>query len=390
MRGFLYCILAFLCVSCQRHEDKPAGPTLSVALYPYLQQMDDAKRIIGEIWDRHNSGWMLEFKDWDCYLDDPRTDIDVFCIDCLFEQYYMNEGMISTISNTEIMERDDFYDCFNLSDECIGIPFLLCQDFLIYPSRDKQIADAYNARKLLDCAEPGNIWTLTAGNPNGIYLRAWAEIYGYEGSFHTTDINQSVLENLKPYLVLGGKKALVAHSEETARAFIAGNGRAYVGFPEVLSLLQEYPEPLSIINFSIFGNRRSNYYYADKICINKSVTNKEKRKAAILLANILCSREFLERYISNESKCLFYIPARPSVSRILGQGEPVYHSIDSLASANDALILYGDAAFRDYNDRILSKMAEVLDDVSKAPTFISQAPSGVGRTDSWTSEQRQP
>ena len=358
-------MLAFLCVACQRHWERPINQTLSVAVYPYLQRMDDAERIIGEIWDRHNTGWELDFKDWDCYTDGPRTDIDVFCIDCLFEQYYMNEGMISTVSDTDIMDRDDFYDCFNLSDECIGIPFLLCQDFLIYPSGDRQIADAVNARELLDCAEAGNVWTLTAGNMNGIYLRARADIYGYEGMFHTTDIDQSVLENLKPYLVLGGEKALAAHSEETARAFVSGNGRAYVGFPEVLSLLQEYPEPLSIINFSITGSRRSNYYYADKICINKSVTNKEKRKAAILLANLLCGREFLERYISNEGKCLFYIPARPSVSRTLGQWQSVYNSIDSLASANDALILYGDAAFREYNDRILSKMAEALDDASR-------------------------
>ena len=358
-------ILAFLCVSCKNKEEQSGHPTLSVALYPYLQSKDYARKIIDEIWDRHNTGWKLEFKDWNCYFDGPRADIDVFCIDCLFEQYYTKEGMISAIPGTDIIDRDDFYDCFDLSGECCGIPFMLCQDFLIYPERDLQMADAVNALDLLNYAGAGNVWTLTAGNMNGIYLRAWADIYGYEGVFHTTDIDGKVLEKMKPYLALGGKKAAATHSEETARAFISGDGRAYVGFPEVFSLLKEYPEPLSVINFSITGDKRSNYFYADKICVNRSVIDKEKRKAAILLANILCSREFQERYITNESNCLFYIPARPSASRSLEKSQPFYHFADSLASANSAVILYGDESFREYSERILSKMTEVLDVASR-------------------------
>lgn len=204
--------------------------------------------------------------------------------------------MISTISRTSIVRPDDFYDCFDLSGECNGIPFLLCQDFLIYPESDRLMAEAVDARELLDYAGPGSVWTLTASNRAGIYLRTYADIYGYDGVFHSTDINNNVLENLKPYLALGGEKANCRHGEQTAQSFIDGDGRAYVCFSEALSMLQTYPEPLSLINFSITGDKRSNYYYADKICINKSVTDKSKRAAAILLANLLCSSEFLDRY----------------------------------------------------------------------------------------------
>lgn len=109
MRRLLYCLLAFLCVSCQRHGERPVDQTLSVAVYPYMQRMDYAERIIGEIWDRHNTGWKLDFKDWNCYTDGPRTDIDVFCIDCLFEQYYMNEGMINICFCISSVLRSSIY-----------------------------------------------------------------------------------------------------------------------------------------------------------------------------------------------------------------------------------------------------------------------------------------
>ncbi len=361
IKRILYFVLVILCVSCHRQGEEPVGKTLSVALYPYLQRMDEAKRIITEIWDGQNTGWTLVFDDWNCYLDSPSTDVDVFCIDCLFEQYYKAEGMISAISRTSIADPDDFYDCFDLSGECNGIPFLLCQDFLIYPENDRRMADAVNARDLLNYAGPGSVWTLTAGNMNGIYLRTYADMYGYDGVFHSTDITQDVLENLKPYLALGGAKATRVHGEETAKAFIDGDGRAYICFSEALSMLHRYPEPLSVINFSIADDKRSNYYYADKICINKSVTDINKRKAAILLANLLCSREFLDRYISNGGTPLFYIPARQSVSSMFENAHPVYRTLDSLASAPSAVILYGDPDFREYNNRILSTMSELLD-----------------------------
>lgn len=361
MRRILCFVLVLLCVSCHKQVEEPVGRTLSVALYPYLQNMDEAKRIITEIWDGQNTGWTLVFDDWNCYKDSPRTDVDVFCIDCLFEQYYRNGGMISTISSTSIDDPDDFYDCFDLSGECGGIPFLLCQDFLIYPENDRGMADAANARDLLDYAGPSSVWTLTAGNMNGTYLRTFADIYGYDGVFYSTDINGNVLDNLRPYLTLGGAKATRTHGEETAQAFIDGEGRAYISFSESMSMLQEYPEPLSLINFSIAGDRRSNYFYADKICINQSVTDRDKREAAILLANLLCSREFLDRYISNGGNSLFYIPARQSATSMLENVHPVYRTLDSLASAPSAVILYGDPDFREYNNRILSAMSELLE-----------------------------
>ena len=157
MKRILCFVLVLLCVSCHKQGEAPADKTLSVALYPYLQNMDEAKRMITEIWDGRNTGWTLEFDDWNCYHDSPGTDVDVFCIDCLYEQYYKNEGMISAISRTSIIDPDDFYDCFNLSGECNGIPFLLCQDFLIYPERDRRMTDAVNARDLLDYAGPGRM-----------------------------------------------------------------------------------------------------------------------------------------------------------------------------------------------------------------------------------------
>lgn len=70
-----------------------------------------------------------------------------------------------------------------------------------------------------------------------------------------------------------------------------------------------------------------------------------KREAAILLANLLCGREFLDRYISNGGSPLFYIPARQSVSCMLEKAHPVYRTLDSLASAPSAVILYGDPDF---------------------------------------------
>lgn len=357
MKKILCFVLVVLSVSCHEHKEESSDRTLSVALYPYLMNMDEAQKILTKIWEEKNTDWTLKFDNWDCYHDSPSTDVDVFCIDGLFEQYYKTEGMISPILRTSISNPDDFYDCFDLSDECGGIPFLLCQDFLIYPKSDSALADAINARELLDCAGPGSVWTLTAGNMNGIYLRTYADIYGYDGLFHSTDISKDVLTGLKPYLELGGEKAAGKHSAKTAQAFIDGEGRAYICFSEALSMLEDYPEELSLINFSIASPDCSNYYYADKICINKSVTDKEKREAAILLANLICSREFLVRYISSGENSLFYIPARPSATCLLEKVHPLYHTLDSLAKAPGAVIMYGDSNFREYNKRILSTMS---------------------------------
>lgn len=164
----------------------------------------------------------------------------------------------------------------------------------------------------------------------------------------------------KPYIELGGDKAAAWHCQETADAFIQGEGRACVSFSESLSQLQDYPEPLSLMNFSIAGNYRSNYFYADKVCVNRSITDIEKRKAALLLANLLGGEDFLERYISNEGKCLFYIPARQSVCQELELTQPVYHTIDSLAAAPSAVVLYGDSDLKEYDKKILSTMEEYI------------------------------
>lgn len=272
--------------------------------------------------------------------------------------------MISDISVSDINNSDDYYRCFNLSSTCTGIPCFLCQDFFIYPASDTGMTKVTNARSIADYTGNGNVWTLTGGNMDGTYLRAYADIYGYDGMFHSTDIDNNVLTLIKPYLELGGEKAAAWHCQETADAFIKGEGRAYVGFSESLLQLQGYPEPLSLINFSIAGNDRSNYFYADKVCVNRSVTDSDKRKAALLLANLFGSEEFLERYISNEGKCLFYIPARQSVCRKLERSQPIYHTIDSLAAASSAIILYGDSDFKEYDKNILSTMEEYINSFS--------------------------
>lgn len=48
---FVCLVLLSICLSCYDRGEGTAGKTLSVALYPYLQNMDEAKRIITEIWD---------------------------------------------------------------------------------------------------------------------------------------------------------------------------------------------------------------------------------------------------------------------------------------------------------------------------------------------------
>lgn len=333
---------------------------MSVALFPYLESMDKAQSIIRDIWDSKHTGWTLKFVDWDCYIDDPTSEVDVFFIDCLFEEHFKSRGMISDISISDISNTSDYYGCFNLKGTCTGIPVFLCQDVLIYPSSDTGMGKVTNTKSIADYVGNGNVWTLTGGNMDGSYLRAYADIYGFDGMFHSTDIDENILAQIAPYLELGGDKAALWHCQETADAFIKGEGRAYVGFFESLSQLQGYPEPLSVTNFSIAGNGRSNYFYADKACINSSVKDSDKRTAALLLANILGGEEFLERYIANDGKCLFYIPARYSVCQKLEQTQPVYHTIDSLAAAPSATILYGDSDFKEYDLKILSTMQEYI------------------------------
>ena len=71
-------------------EKKP--DSISVAIYPYVSNMQLFQKLLTEMWAEMEPEIALEFIDWNCYSDPYPNNIDVITYDALFMEHLIDSG----------------------------------------------------------------------------------------------------------------------------------------------------------------------------------------------------------------------------------------------------------------------------------------------------------
>ena len=107
---------------------------LTVALYQYVPDQARFEKAIRSQWERSHPEVQLRFVKWDCYMEAPRDDIDVFVFDSVYLGSYLNAGMLSPIPQDRIPDANDILpyalDACTVNEEVYALREFLCSDIL--------------------------------------------------------------------------------------------------------------------------------------------------------------------------------------------------------------------------------------------------------------------
>lgn len=126
------------------HASAQSPDTLTLALYPYVPDIERFKSAIREEWDQRHPEIQLEFSDWDCYSGTLPENADVFVYDGVYLNNYIEQGMLLPLAENEIEDVDDFYpfvtDTFAANEVFNAVPEFLCSEFLYTRKDDSELA----------------------------------------------------------------------------------------------------------------------------------------------------------------------------------------------------------------------------------------------------------
>lgn len=333
--------------------------TLRVALYPYVPRLQQFKDVLADMWTR--SDVALELVSWDCYDDDPPPDLDVFVFDAIFLDYFRAQGYLSPYAAAEIDDIDDFLDYAitgsRVGDRYYALPQLGCASLLFYRAGDTQLADARTLddinRAIGTCsytdAEPpagkGLMIDMSGGTTvASYYIEATQDLqHKYTPSPELPDADQlepAALGQLAEVLSLASVKNARSYSDDNpyqrATWFGQGLGRANVGFTESMSAMGEARHQVNFKPLPMNGSPDIALFYSDMIGVNSAITQPRKRAAAVQLANLLASTEYIVRAFGPREAngvAQYLMPVRESVFARLGATLPLYREMRAMVDS---------------------------------------------------------
>jgi len=350
-------------------EDRPAVQpsalvrSLRVGLYPYVPRLEQFRTTIQAAWARLHPEVRLEFAEWDGgYSSDP-SDLDVFVFDAMFLDDFRERGFLSPLALHEVAHPGDFlaYAIDGVAQPAgyAAIPMLGCTYLLFYREGDAQIANAqefYEVQRAIGrCsytseippAGSGLMLDMRGGTTNACIYAALAqaaeERWPVELAQKTSELDRELLRRMRSLLTLTSfyDATRVPESGDYGRArwFSRGNGRALMGFSELLSAMSaETREPVRFKPFP-FGDRASGsvLFFADVVGVSSTTT---QRELAVRLANLMASSAVLVASLQaqDDGPAQYLIPARSSAFSSLSQRDPVYARLWEVVERADPIL----------------------------------------------------
>lgn len=127
---------------------------LTLALYPYVPDIERFKSTINEEWGKIHPDIRLEFSDWDCYSETLPENVDVFVYDTVYFDQYLKQGLLLPLSKADIKDIDDFFpfaiEASTSGETIYAVPEFLCSEFLYTRKSDTEMNNIENIRELYD------------------------------------------------------------------------------------------------------------------------------------------------------------------------------------------------------------------------------------------------
>ncbi|MCG8420968.1 MAG: thiamine pyridinylase [Proteobacteria bacterium] len=153
------------------------------------------------------------------------------------------------------------------------------------------------------------------------------------------ELDPGIMAQLRTMLAMTSAKHAKYYSEDSpyqrAIWFGQGLGRATVGFTESMSVMGPARNTVSFKPFPMDGLPDVTLFYSDLVGINSKVIDPDKRAAAIELANLLASPDFLTASFGPSPDApvpQYLMPVRKSVFQRLAAKFPLYGQMYTMAT----------------------------------------------------------
>lgn len=330
---------------------------LNVALFPWVPRLDQFKTMINETWSQCHPGVKLNFKEWDCYSEDPKPELDLFVFDAIFLSYFQEKGYLERISPEQVYNWDDILEFSRngtrVGNDYYGIPQLACSNFFFCkdnegdngcsqcigkPSSLDNICGYVGQRKNPGCIIPdtgdGLLMSLSGGTTCALlYLGAVEDLTGlYDPNPSLPKpkdaLNENAIANLKKVLKMTGiSQAKFSEIQAYQRAgwYSSGSGKALVHYSESTWRMWYLFRDSIFCKVMPLGPKPVNLFYIDIIGIKPNL-QASKKYLALELANLITGTEMMVKCIKpwgNESDQSFQylLPVRATVFEALCESD---------------------------------------------------------------------
>ena len=352
---------------------RASATELTVALYPYVPQLEQFQTAIQTEWKTVQPNISLNFisaNDWDGgYSKDPPPNADVYVFDAMFFDYFRSQNWLEPMQASEIQNLDDFVkyaiDGVQINQQYYAIPQLGCANILFYQKEDQALANATNLTEIKDalcsCAytseippdRRGMMLDMAGGTTNAaLYLDTAHSLtgqYPFPLPLNESQLNSQAIENMRELISMASYENATDQdgsikSYGRASWFSNGWGRALMGYTEAMSNMSE--ETRNNIGFKVMplSNQDESYpgvFYADVIGVNTTTKQRGTRDLAVLLANTMAASTTMVASIgadANRPYPQYLMPTRPSIFQTLEQSFPLYADMFRLITDNNPIM----------------------------------------------------
>jgi len=340
------------------------GLSLEVGLYPYVPRLEQFKETIQKQWYAKYPNVKLNFNtQWSGGYNNEPTNLDVFVFDAAYLDDYIDKAFLLTLNQSQI---DDFDDLLPYAKEGVkadntdnyyGIPQIGCGTLLFYRKSDLELKKANTLTSITntlgqctyDTLIPpkgtGLMMDFSSGTTNGdFYLEATQDIYGKYTTNPPKAPRKDLLDpwpinNVAQLLETTSVKHALDKTVNRAEKFAQGYGRAYVGYSESMSSLdQKTRDNIEFKYLPFSDNNDVHLFYSDIAGINPRVIQNNMKSYAIELLNILTSSEtFVDatKATQKDPVAQYLLPVRFSTFTKLSKDYPLYTKLFQLVKEND-------------------------------------------------------
>ncbi|MDE7266343.1 MAG: thiamine pyridinylase [Lachnospiraceae bacterium] len=358
--------------------------TLSVALFPYVPDVEYFEKVITDTWKRDAShdNVNLEFiTDWDCYSSAEVPDeYDIVVLDAIYLREYAEKGELLAVNETDIKDYEDILpfvrEGLKVDGTTYGIPEMICANLFFYRSEDTDVAQAGNVDKLYEVmgsyeytqAEPekgkGLIIDMSSGTGNiCLYLDAITDEKAVYSDFAQMpgleNIDEGAVQSLNELILMAGETGAyyeTSGSYDRAGWFGNGSGRAYIGYSESMAQMGVLDD-VKVSTLSLADREDIPLFYVDVAAVNSNLSKDEEKKGyALELLNIIAGSDTMTQTIKRDNNCQFILPARSSCYLALKEDFPIYKQLEAIAQNSNNHVFRMGADAHEY----IKKAKEIL------------------------------
>lgn len=327
------------------YRDEEATGTITVAMYPWVPDVELFKDVLRQEWAKMAPNVTLEIEEWDCYV--STSDCDVLMYDALILTQLVENGIVQPVALDEFYEADGLIP-FALegalhNGEYYGVPYFLCGDVLIYYEDDADMAEVDSipdlhaiAQERMQKDENAGVVVSTMIDTPYRYLDALVDVNGeysmYEELPDCNNLNDLIMERLEDLneMAVGISDAGMG-TADAAEMFNEGTGFAFFGVTEKMSFMDDIVDKLDVKPISYAKTGNVPMYYVDLASINSHVTDPKMLELCKKLINLIGSEEFMEALLLNSNEAQYLLPARESVYLTLEEKYPAYADLRKVA-----------------------------------------------------------